>query len=58
MGEAHCHAVDCGWLRQATGPLRQATGPPRLGAGLGVGMLMGTQKFKRKGRELTDKNMN
>ena len=25
----------------ASGPLTQATGPPRLGAGLGVGMLRG-----------------
>ena len=28
---------------QATGPPRQATGPPSQGAGVGVGMLRGTQ---------------
>ena len=39
-----------GWWGRLTGPPRQATGPPRLGAGVGVGMIRGIQKFNRKVR--------
>ena len=34
---------------QAPGPPRQAMGPPQSGAGVGVGMLRGIEKFDRKG---------
>ena len=35
-------------LAMSNRPPRQATGPPRLGAGVGVGLLRGIQKFDQK----------